>query len=144
LAQDHQEAEVRSVLPHRLVVTQANVLRDRLVQVLLELMLLFPADGHELGLPGQKEWITPVSDGPALFRADHEGDNLFSADRTSSDELISVEQRHEPLKASGLALVRCGREQQQVRSGFSKRFAQAITSNLFGTTAEAVGFVADN
>ena len=43
LHQDHQEAEVLAVLPHRLVVAEANVLRDRLVQVLLELVLLSPS-----------------------------------------------------------------------------------------------------
>jgi len=107
-------------------------------------VLLFPADWHELGQPGQKERIASVSDGPPFLRADHEWDDLFPADRTSRDELISVEESHEPLKASGLALVRCGREQQQVRGGFGQRFAQAITGDLFGATAKPMGFVADN
>ena len=60
------------------------------------------------------------------------------------DELVPVEQRHEPLEASGLALVRRGREQQQVRGGFGQRFAQAVAGDLFGAAAEPVGFVADN
>ena len=80
LHQDHQEAEVLAVLPHRLVVAQANVLRDRFVQMLLKLVLLFPADRHELGQPGQEERIAPVVDGPPLLRADHERDDLFPAD----------------------------------------------------------------
>ena len=72
LHQDHQEAEVLAVLPHRLVVAEANVLRDRLVQVLLEFVLLFPADGHQLGQPGHEQRVAPVVDGPPLLSADHE------------------------------------------------------------------------
>ena len=52
LHQDHQEAEVLAVLPHRLVVAEANVLRDRLVEVLLELVPLLPADGHAASSAG--------------------------------------------------------------------------------------------
>ena len=47
-------------------------------------------------------------------------------------------------KAVGLALVRCGRQQQQVRGGFGQGFAQAVAGDLFGAAAEPVGFVADN
>ena len=51
---------------------------------------------------------------------------------------------HEPLKASGLALVRRGREQQQVGGGFGQRFAQTIAGDLFGAAAKPMRFVADN
>jgi len=99
LHQDHQEAKVLAVLPHRLVVAQADVLRDRLVQVLLELVLLLPADGHEFRQPRHEQRVALVVDGPPLLRADHERDDLFSTDRTSGNELVPVEQCHEPLKA---------------------------------------------
>jgi len=40
--------------------------------------------------------------------------------------------------------VGCGRKQQEVRGGFCQRLAQAIPSDLLGTAAKTVSFVADN
>ena len=71
LHQDHQEAEVLAVLPHRLVVAQANVLRHRLVQMLLELVLFFPPNGHELCHPGHEKRVASVVDRTPLLCADH-------------------------------------------------------------------------
>jgi hypothetical protein len=144
LHQDHQEAEVLPVLTHRLVVAQADVLRDRLVQVLLERVLLFPAHGHELREPGHEQRIALVVDGPPLLGADHERCDLLLADRRRRDELIPVEQCHDPLEARRLALVRRGRKQEQVRGGFGQGFAEPVAGDLFGASAEAMGFVADN
>ena len=144
LHQDHQEAEVLSILAYRLVVAKSNVLSNRFVKLLLKLVLLFPANRHELGQPGQKERITPFVDRSPLLCSDDERDDFFTADRSSRNELFGVKQSHDPLKASGLALVRCGREQKQVRCGLSQSLAQTIPGDLFGAAAEPVGLVADD
>ena len=144
LHQDHQEAEVLAVLADRLVVAKPNVLRNRFVKLLLKLVLLFPANRHELGQPGQKERVTPFVDRSPLLCSDHQRDDFFTPDRTSSIELFGVKQRHDPLEAGGLALVRCGREQKQIWCGLSQSLAQTITGDLFSAAAEPVGLIADD
>ena len=47
-------------------------------------------------------------------------------------------------KPVGLALVRGGREQQQVRGGFGQGLAQPVAGDLFGAAAQPVGLVADD
>ncbi len=83
LHQDHQEAEVLAVLPHRLVVAQANVLRHRLVQMLLELVLFFPPNGHELCHPGHEKRVASVVDRTPLLCADHNAQRNADADSRS-------------------------------------------------------------
>ena len=57
---------------------------------------------------------------------------------------ILVDQLHQPMELVGLALVRCGRQEQKVGRGFRQRRAQFVTCDLIRAPAHAVRFVDDH
>src|ERR1019366_5479517 len=76
--------------------------------------------------------------------SDYQRDDLLTADRSSGIELVTVQQGHEALEAGALALMRRGRQQQQVGCGFRESLSQTVPGDLFGAATEPAGLIADN
>ena len=144
LHEQHQEAEVLAVLTDRLVIAEADVLRDRLVELPLELVAVLPGDGDQLRHPGHEQRLTPVVDRLPLLGADHVPDDLLLADGAGAEELVPVQEGHDPLEGVGLALVGGRRQQEQERGGVGECLAQPVAGDQLGAAAQPVSFVADD
>ena len=51
LHQDHQEPNVLAILLHCLVIAETDIFRNRLVEMPLQLVFVFPTNGDEFGQP---------------------------------------------------------------------------------------------
>jgi len=114
LHQDHQEADVALLGRHGLVVAVAYIVGHCLVEPLLRAVACLP--GHRLQ-PGDtrlEQRLALGIDGHALLCADHEGPHPVTADTALIRKGFAVQQLHQPHELVGLALVRRGRQQQEI------------------------------
>src|SRR5690348_4836745 len=80
LHEDHEEAHVTPLLAHGLVIAIANVVGDRLVQVLLFRVARLPAHRYELRPAWLEEWGPLRVDRAALLVPDNKRQNPLAVD----------------------------------------------------------------
>jgi hypothetical protein len=80
----------------------------------------------------------------AFFGANDVGLNSLAGDAICIGKLTRVEQRDQTVESVGLALVGCGRKQQEVGCRFRQPLPQPETCHLVGASAQPVGLVNDN
>ena len=88
--------------------------------------------------------IAPLVDRLPLLGSDHVAGDLLLADGAGTEELVPVQEGHDPLEGVGLALVRGRREQQEERGGFGEGLAQPVAGDQFRAASQPVGLVADD
>ena len=105
---------------------------------------LFPRDRGKLCAPGFEQRFSLGIDGAAFFGADHMRLDPLTGDAADVRECLGVDQGHQPVKGIGLALVRRGRQQQEIWCGLCESLAQLETSHLVGAAAKTVRLVHDD
>ena len=143
LHQNHEEPDIRLLLSHGLVVALADVFGDGIVKRLL-VAVAVPAHTDELGDARLEQRIAVGIDGLPLLGADDVGMDALAGDAAGFGEGVLVQQRHQPVEGIGFALVRRGRQQQEVRAGFRQAAPQLMPGDLIGTPADAVRLVHDD
>ena len=99
----------------RLVVAVPHVTGNGLIQGALLVMPLGPRHGRQAGLARFEQRGPGCIDGRPLFRSNHIGADALAADARLVGKGIAIEQSHQAMESIGLALVRCGRQEQQIR-----------------------------
>ncbi len=127
-----------------LVVAVAHVVGHGFIQLLLRRVPRLPRHRVQAREPGPEQRLAFGIDGGTLFGADHEGLHALAADAAFIWESVPVQQLHQAHELVGLALMRRGREQQQVGRGLRQRRAQLVARYLLGAAAHAVRFVDDD
>src|ERR1035438_5086459 len=79
--------------------------------------------------------------GPALFRADHILRYALSGNARGIGKSIRIEQGQDAVESIGLSLVRCCRQQQEIRSSFGKSPAQLHSRHLVRAAAQPVRLI---
>ena len=144
LHQNHQKADVALLGRHGLVVAVAHIVGHRLIQALLRAVAGLPGHRLQPGHARLEQRLAFGVDGCALFGANHERPHPLTVDAALIREGFSIQQLHQPHELVGLALVRRGRQQQEIGRCFGQRRAQLVAGHLLGAAAHAVGFVDDD
>ena len=122
----------------------AHIVCDRFVQPLLGTVPVLPCHGLETGESGFKQRLTIRINSIALFSADDERPHAVTADAAFIRKRVLVNQLHQAHELIRLALVRRGRQQQQVGRRFGKRCAQLVACHLVGAATHAMRLVNDH
>jgi hypothetical protein len=144
LHEDKEKAEVAFLLTHGQVVAFPHIGGNRLVELLLGVMLRLPWDRHEFRDAGLEERFPGGVDGVAFLGANDVGQNPLLGHTGRVREGGAVEQCEKAVKGIGLALVRRGREKEQIRRRLGQSLSKLVPGDMGGTAAKSMGFVYDD
>ena len=103
--EEHEEADVATLLPYGLVVAFADVLRDGVVEVTLLPMTILPGHWHQLRPPWLEQRCTFGIDSAALLGTDDIRLDPLSGDTREVWKSLRIQQRDQSMEGIGLALM---------------------------------------
>ncbi len=128
----HGEADVALLLLHRLVEVLGDILGDRFVEIALGSTQV---EGDRLHRPLRKQRC-PVEAAHLLLETSQDDGVVLAGHGLLEDvavrEEVLVEQLEQQAEVLGVALVRGGRQEQQVLGADRERLAQAVETGLAG------------
>ena len=107
LHENHQEADIRLLLAHGLIVALADVFGDGIVKLLL-VGVAVPTHADKLGDARLEERVAIHVYRLTFLRADDVGMHALTRDAAGFGKGVFVQQRHKPVESVAFALVWSG------------------------------------
>ena len=108
--EDHEKADITSLLLHGLVVALPDVFGDGFVKKLLIPMSIFPPDRGKLRTPGFEKRLAVGIDSLAFLSADNVRLNPVTSDTAHIREGLGIDKGDQAVKSVRLSLMWCGGE----------------------------------